>query len=212
MRPYPAALGLSLIGLSLFLTNPSIADTTSGQIDFIPEGRFESGLGKGEAPLGWFIDPPQWKNSPRLSVNLLTETADPSAPEAKPNSFVRLGNTGMPDEEGIFCLFLTKSLPKPTPNRLLLGWRVRAQIEATSRVQGWSGVQLTIRFIDAKGNVLSERREMFRLVRSTNDRWLERETTVDVPAGTTDIELLPGLYLVKGSVDFDDITVTPLTD
>jgi len=33
-----------------------------------------------------------------------------------------------------------------------------------------------------------------------------------VPTGTTDIELLPGLYLVKGSVDFDDITVTPLTD
>lgn len=79
-------------------------------------------------------------------------------------------------------------------------------------MQGCSCVQLTIRFIDAKGNMLSERRELFRLVRSTNDLWLERETLVDVPTGTTDIELLPGLYLVKGSVDFDDITVTPLSD
>jgi len=160
MRPYPAALGLSLFGLTRFITNSGVAATASDQTDFIPKGRFESGLGTGEPPVGWFIDPPQLKNSPHLSLNLLTESADANAPEAKPNSFVRLGNTGMPDEEGIFRLFHTKSLPKPTPNRILLGWRVRAQIEATSRVQGWSCVQLTIRFMDAKGNMLSEGREL----------------------------------------------------
>ena len=184
---------------------------TSARANLVPEGAFESGLGADGNPKGWTIDPIGWKNSPNLSVNLLSELL-PAEEGGRVNNFVRLGNTGEPDEEGVFRLSVVKPLPRPAPARITVGWRVRAAVEATSRVHGWSSVQLTIRFLNAKGRELFEKREIFRLVRSTQDRWLERETIIDVPDGTTDIELLPGLYLVRGSVDLDDITVRSATD
>lgn len=184
---------------------------TSVRADLVPEGRFESGLNAQGVPKGWVIDPPGWKNSPYLSFNVLSEAHDATEGSGE-NHFIRLGNTAMPDEESIFRISLLKILPKPAPAQLSVGWRVRAAVEATSRVNGWSSVQLTIRFLDDKGQLLSEKGEIFRLVRSTQGRWLERETTVDVPAGAAEIELLPGLYLVRGSVDIDDITVRALAN
>lgn len=202
--PSPFALATLVLTCLLTLAAPLHAN-------LIPEGAFESGIGADGVPKGWTMDPLGWKNSPNLSVNLLSEPR--SGDEGGgPNSFVRLGNTGEPDEEGIFRLSLLKTLPSPAPARIRVGWRVRADVQATSRIHGWSSVQLTLRFLNAKGRELAEQREVFRLVRSTHDRWIERETVFDVPAGTTDIELLPGLYLVRGSVDLDDITVKTTTD
>jgi hypothetical protein len=184
---------------------------TPALANLVPEGNFESGLNPQGAPKGWVIDPPSWKNSPHLSFNVLSETRDAFEGSAE-NHFVRLGNTAVPDEESIFRLSLLKTLPKPAPAQLTVGWRVRAAIEATSQVNGWSSVQLTIRFLDDKGQMLAEQGEIFRLVRSTQGRWIERETNLDVAVGAAEIELLPGLYLVRGSGDFDDITVSAVTE
>ncbi|MBC8008830.1 MAG: hypothetical protein H7067_01875 [Burkholderiales bacterium] len=205
MRSAPPPTRSSLLLASL------LALVASARADLVPEGRFESGLNAQGVPKGWVIDPPGWKNSPHLSFNFLSEARD-STEGAGENHFVRLGNTAVPDEESVFRLALVKTLPSPAPSRLTLGWRVRAAIEATSRVNGWSSVQLTIRFLDDKGQQLSEQAELFRLVRSTQGRWIQREITVAVPAGAAEIELLPGLYLVRGSVDFDDITVSAATN
>jgi hypothetical protein len=195
----------TLLIASLLALTPSI------RADLVPEGRFESGLDTQGVPNGWVIDPPGWKLSPHLSYNLFSEASDTPGGSAE-NHFVRLGNTAVPDEESIFRLSIVKTLPQPVPAQLNIGWRVRAVVEATSRVNTSSSVHLTVRFFNDKGQLLAEKSELFRLVRSTQNRWIERVELVDVPAGTTEIELLPGLYLVRGSVDFDDITVSAATN
>lgn len=207
MPPAPFAAFFALVLTSL----PSFASTILAN-NLVPEGHFESALDTHGVPTGWVIDPPGWKNSPHLSFNVLVES-DADTAGSGPNHFVRLGNTAVvPDEEGIFRLALVKALPQPAPARVNLSWRVRAAIEATSRVHSGSGVKLTIRFLDDKGRLLLEDENLFRLIRSTQGRWLERETVAEVPAGTAEIELLPGLYLVRGSVDIDDIAVSAVAD
>ena len=196
---------------STLLLSCTLTLAASLRANLVPEGTFEAGLGPDGISKGWTIDPVGWKNSPNLSFNVLSELR-PGSEGGGANNFVRLGNTGIPDEEGIFRLCLLKTLPNPVPARIRVGWRVRAAVESTSRVHGWSCIQLTIRFLNANGRELFEQQELFRLVRSTQDRWLERETVLDVPKGTTEIELLPGLYLVRGSVDLDDITVSAATN
>ena len=173
--------------------------------NLIPEGAFEAGLASNGTPQGWDVNPGDWRNKPGLALTVMSEGA---SPDADGKNYLRLVNTGAPDE-GMFRLFLTIALPTPSPAKIALGWRIRAQIDELSPTQEWSSVQCEVEYFDNKGNIISTTNGALRLTRSTGGKWLERETTLDVPPGTAEIKISPGLYLIKGTVDFDDISLTP---
>lgn len=173
--------------------------------NLIPEGTFEAATGYNGAPEGWDIQPGDWRNKTNLALKILSEGA---SSDAEGKNYLRLVNTGAP-EDGMFRLSLNVLLPSPAPAKVVLGWRIRAEIYELSGTQDWSSVQCEVSYLDKKGKVISTNNGLLRLTRSTAGKWLERETTLDVPAGTTEITIVPGLYLVKGTVDFDDISLAP---
>jgi len=173
--------------------------------NLIPEGTFEVGIDFVGVPEGWDINPGDWRNKSNLALTIMTEGA---SPDADGKNYLRLVNTGAPDE-GMFRLFLTVALPTPTPDQVILGWRVRAEIEELSPTQEWASVQCQVEFLDSKGNVISTNHGALRFNKSTGGKWLERETPLTVPPGAVEIRIAPGLYLIKGTVDFDDISLTP---
>lgn len=197
MQNFRIAALLTLLAVLLPLA-ASAADTLT------PEGTFEAGLGYNGAPEGWDIQPGDWRNKPNLALKIMSEGA---SPDADGKNYLRLINTGSPDE-GMFRLTLNVLLPSPAPTKVVLGWRIRAQIDELSGTQEWSSVQCEVIYLDNKGRTLGMGNGLLRLTRSTAGRWLEREATLDVPAGTVEISIMPGLYLVKGTVDFDDISLS----
>ncbi|MBC8008831.1 MAG: hypothetical protein H7067_01880 [Burkholderiales bacterium] len=168
-----------------------------------PEGTFEAGLGYNGAPEGWDLNPGDWRNKPNLALKIMNEGA---SPDAEGKNYLRLINTGSP-EEGMFRLSLSVLLPSPAPTKVVLGWRIRAQIDELSGTQEWSSVQCEVYYLDKKGQTIGTSNGVLRMTRSTAGKWLERETTLNVPPGTAEISMFPGLYLIKGTVDFDDISL-----
>lgn len=108
----------------------------------------------------------------------------------------------------MFRLTLNVLLPNPAPTRIVLGWRVRVQIDELSSAAEWSSVQCEVNYLDKKGQTIGTSNGVLRMTRSTAGKWLEREATLDVPPGTAEISIQPGLYLIKGTVDFDDISLS----
>ena len=193
----------TLLGLTLFA---SIGlHPTHGADNLAPEGTFELGLASNGTPEGWDVNPGDWRNKSNLDLTITTEGV---SPDAEGKNYLRLINTG-PADEGMFRLLLSMALPSPAPAKIVLGWRIRAQIDELSSTQDWSSVQCEVDYLDSKGNSISTTSGALRLTRSTGGKWLERETTLDVPPGTAEIVIRPGLYLIKGTVDFDDISLTP---
>lgn len=170
-----------------------------------PEGTFEAGLDESGAPAGWEANPGDWKAKPNLGLTIMSEGA---SPDADGKNYLRLTNTGVADE-GTFRIYLTVALPSPAPAKVVLGWRIRAQIDELSATTEWSSIQCEVDYIDNEGKTISTTHGALRLTKSTEGKWLERETPLDVPAGTVQIAIRPGLYQVKGTVDFDDISLTP---
>ena len=170
-----------------------------------PEGKFESGLGYSGVPEGWDIQPGDWRDKPSLAIKILSEGA---SPDAEGKNYLRLSNSGAADD-GMFRLSLNVLLPTPTPTKVILGWKIRAQIDELSSTVEWSSVQCVVTFNDKKGQPISTQNGVLRMTRSTAGRWLEREAVLDVPTGTAEINIMPGLYLIKGTLDLDDISITP---
>lgn len=191
----------ALLSLLAGLLTPS----AQASDNLIPEGTFETGLGYNGAPAGWDVQPGDWRNKPNLFLKILTEGA---SPDADGKNYLRLTNTGSADE-GMFRLILSAVLPSPAPSKIVFGWRVRAQIEELSPSVDWASVQCEVTFLDKKGQSLGTKSGVLRMTRSTAGKWLERETTLDVPAGAAEVTIQPGLYMIKGTVDFDDISITP---
>ena len=182
-----------------------IAAAAQAAESLTPEGKFESGLSYNGVPAGWDVQPGDWRNKPNLAIKILSEGA---SPDAEGKNYLRLSNSGAA-EEGMFRLGLSVLLPTPAPAKIVLGWRVRAQIDELSIAHEWASVQCEVTFLDKKGQPISTKSGALRMTRSTAGKWLERETTLDVPEGTAEITIQPGIYLIKGTVDFDDISLTP---
>jgi hypothetical protein len=193
-----------LAAMVAFACTGFIANDSSAQ-SLIPEGTFESGLGYNGAPEGWDIQPGDWRNKSNLALKIMSEGA---SPDAEGRNYLRLVNTGSPDE-GMFRLNLSVLLPSPAPAKVVFGWRIRAQIDELSGTAEWASVQCEVTYLDKKGQTLGTSSGVLRMTRSTAGKWLERETTLELPAGTAEISIQPGLYLIKGTVDFDDISLAP---
>ena len=193
----------TLLSLTVFASVGLLPTHASDNL--APEGTFEAGLASNGTPAGWEVNPGDWQNKPNLALTIMSEGA---SPDADGKNYLRLANTGAPGE-GMFRLFLTVALPTPTPAQVILAWRVRAEIEELSTTHEWASVQCPVEFLDSKGNVISTNHGALRLKKSTGGKWLERETPLTVPPGTVEIRIAPGLSLIKGTVDFDDISLTP---
>lgn len=189
----------SLLGVSLIFTATlRAADAPAGNL--FPEGNFSQPVDATTgAPGGWKLEPGDWKNKGG-SLN-----AEVSSEEG--NNYMHLASKSE-DASIVFRLVADVPMPDPAPASLRISFRIRAVIDKVSNSNDWASVQLQGYFKNAAGDTIKDLNGLVRLKASTAG-WEEKEAVVEVPDGAKTLELLPGLYLVKGTMDISDFSVTP---
>lgn len=123
-----------------------------------------------------------------------------SVVEENGNRFLRIKNEGDPTTIFIENFFI---LPQ--------GWK-KVEIGAKIRTQGlacgsevWQDARVMVVFTDKDGKQVGGFGEV--PFTKTDQDWKESKAKRDVPEGAVCIKLAPGLYVSKGTADFDDIYV-----
>ena len=167
-------------------TTPATAPATAPSA-VLPNGSFEHITG--DLPDGWTTGQPD-------RVKVVEEGG---------NHFVRV-TIDKPKQTAILSRTLTI---EPAWRRLTIKARLRAK-DLKLGEEGWHEPRVALFFANANGEHVGKWPDVPRL-RETAAEWVDREATVDVPDGAAKLDVQCAVFSAQGVVDFDDVTVTPVS-
>ena len=157
------------------------------------EGSFQLGTTANGSPVGWTINPGNYKS---FDMSFLL-------PSSEGNKYAKLINN---DITQIFRLMTEIDLP-PGKGRTL---RISARLKVTDLVQDpateWASAQIGFDMRDVSGKWDWRGTTPLRLQSSTRD-WIDREVIFKIPDTVTGLRVMPGLYKATGTLEIDDIQV-----
>jgi hypothetical protein len=190
MRSFPVMLFLC-VALCAATTTPPRARATPTTVPspapVLPNGSFEQV--SGELPDGWTSGQPE-------RVKVIEEGG---------NHFVRV-TIDKPKQTAILSRPLAID---PAWKRLTIRARFRAK-DLKLGEEGWHEPRVALFFANGAGEHVGPWPDVPRL-REDAAEWVEREVTVDVPDGAAKLDVQCAVFSAQGVVDFDDVTVTPVT-
>lgn len=186
MNTLPDFLRLCLVAACI--TAPAAAvDTADASI--IPNGNFETDLDDDQWPDGWGRgDGISWG-------------------EEKGNRFLRLTQPA----PGAMTSVYLKIPIAPEVRRYRLSFRVRSR-DIVRGTENWHTGRLIMHHLDANGNKVKPN-PVHPAFTGTIAAWQEQVRILDIPEGTVAFEFMPALMHANfGTLDMDDITLTPMSD